>query len=442
MKFKINLKSVFGSFIFLYPLTPWYLNIGPLNYVNIVSICFIIMWISCYNKNFSPLMHTNVFFWIYLLVYSLQALFDTTLVKAFAYISAQLVVCIIVASEIKTKKLFQYTLDTLIAAGGILSILGIIEGITKVNIFQMISNGNAEFYNEIRLGILRIATSFSHPIVYCNYLCFLSAIIAYRLNNVISDKRRKILRLIYVAVIINAILTLSRSTLLILAIEQIIIAYKLGIVKLWKKVFSIGITLLLIVFVLNLCESSILNKLQNILYMFLSILNEKYSSLYSVDFGMNTNAVGNRLDLYNWVISTLKGHELFGMGTSAKFSYLVYGFESTLNYSYTWIKTSIENEYLYNYFIHGIFGLAVLVLSYVGNLYYLLKRNIFQKKSKIRKFDEKQLNFNFIALVVLVGYYVSLFSVSQSDTVRIYNIFVCLIFAYNYIQRTEFRKTL
>ena len=190
---KIKFNYVLLAFIFLYPITPWYIAFGPLNLVNIVALIFVVLWAFGTKIQLVSLSKTSAFFWIYLVVYSMQAVFDTSITNAFAYIIAQLVVCLIFYSEVRKRNLLKESLQTLAYAGGFLAITGLVEEITRVNIFHIISRlPENNFYKEIRLGIYRIETSFSHPIVYCAYLCFIAGILVYLIEHEESFKKKRL----------------------------------------------------------------------------------------------------------------------------------------------------------------------------------------------------------------------------------------------------------
>ena len=432
---RLKFENILLAFIFIYPITPWYITFGPLNLVNIVSMIFIAFWIVGSNMRIANFSRTNAFFWIYLLVYSVQALIDTSLVKAIAYIIAQLTVCLIVYTEMRKRKIFVEALHMLVYAAGILSVIGLVEEVTRTNIFHIISRlPSSSFYTEIRLGIYRIETSFSHPIVYCAYLCFIAGLLNYLINNEIEKKRRRIFRIIYILVIINALLTMSRSTLFVLLLEQMILGYMTGGIKFSKKILLALAFLIFILVISSALGLSYISKIKDIWYMYLAIFHVNYSSMYSTSFGMNESGIGNRLELFTWVADAVKGHELFGMGTSANFAYSVKAVESTWNYSYTWTKTSIENEYLYNYFIHGLVGILTFVLNICGVIIYAIKTNKISKPytANIEGIVENKMTFPKVMTILLIGYGISLFSVRSSDNVRMFNILICILFTYNY----------
>lgn len=64
-----------------------------------------------------------------------------------------------------------------------MSLLGIVESITKINLFQLFSNANGlTFFHEVRYGFLRIMGTFGQPISYGLYQVFIIALIIYRMK--------------------------------------------------------------------------------------------------------------------------------------------------------------------------------------------------------------------------------------------------------------------
>jgi len=440
MKLKINMNGVLLGFIFLYPITPWYITIGSVNLVNILAIFFVAFWFSLSGSRWiASFKGTSVCFWLYLVVYSIQALIDSSFSRSIAYIVAQLVVCIILFTEARKRNIFEQAIDMLIYAAAFLSVMGIFEEVTHINIFHLISGlPISYFYTETRLGIYRIETSFSHPIVYCAYLCIIAGLITYRMNALKGNSKVRIYRVFYFLVLINAVFTMSRSALVVLIAEQIVIGYQTGIIKFSKKMGLIALIALFALVMGAALRLPIIMKLQDLGYMFLAMFDDSYSNLYSTAFGMNKNAVGNRLELYTWVADAVEGHELFGMGTAAKFAYDVQTTGSAWNTIYTWTKTSIENEYLYNYYIHGIIGVISFSMGILGSILYSIKVNKKRKSIKpVKIYNEAELTFSKVMIILLIGYAATLFSVRSSDNVRMYNVLMCLMFGYYYSLRNR-----
>ncbi|WOO38855.1 O-antigen ligase family protein [Anaerocolumna sp. AGMB13020] len=446
MRIKVNSKTILMGFLFLYPIVPWYISIGPLNLVNIISFLFVLWWFFYSRKINIPSKSTNIGFWLYMIIYSAQAFYDTTILKAFAYFTAQLVVCIILCSEINRQRVFDQAMDALIYAGGFLCITGLFEEVTRFNIFHRISGlDNAYFYTEIRLGFYRIETSFSHPIVYCGYLCFIAGILLYQMTKAVQGSHKeRLYKTVYLLVIINAVLTMSRSTLIVFVLEQVIILSMTGLVKFSKKALSGVLAGALLLALLSIFNFQAFEKIKNIWYMCIAVFDDRYSSLYTASFGLNESGMGNRIDLFNWVSDAIKGHELLGMGTSQEFSYSVNATNAIWGTSYSWTKSSIENEYLYNYYIHGLLGLISFCFCIIGSLLYVSKvyrmRRHFVRKESI---GEKSLTFSGVMTVLLFGYAITLFFVRSSDNVRMFNVLMCLLFGYySKLREARYREKL
>lgn len=355
-------------------------------------------------------------FWLFLAVYNVQVLYDTGAYEAFTYFLQYTMICIVITKCVNSEKRFLTVIDVLIKFSFIIGFFGIFEAVSKINVFHVLAP-QIEFYTEIRLGILRIMTTFYHPISYCNYLIFIGSLILYRMQMIQIKGKQTFLRFVYMVVVINSILTLSRSTMLIFIVTQIFIAYKMGFLKMSvNKFWYVIITILPLLF-LEASGSKVLGAINNIFLMFLSLFDSSYVSKITVDFGENSSGIGNRLDLYSWVYSTVRDHIIFGMGTNTTFSYAISQYQT---------KSSIEVEYLRILFNHGIVGLTTLIASFVGTLVFLIRR-----VNKLEIHAEK-VGFNVVAFVTLLGYYISFFAVNQSEDAKIYLIFIGLVIAYNH----------
>lgn len=413
------------AFIAIYPIAPWYITFGPINLVNLISILFVVIWIASGCTKICSLSKTNAFFWAYLIVYSVQALVDSSITKSTAYIVSQLLVCIILYTELRKNRIFEDAIRVLTNVGICVGVYGIFEEVTRINIFHIISRLPEEyFFSEIRLGIFRIETAFSHPIVYGGYLCFIAALILYRISTTKDEKEIRLLRTGYIIVLINSLLTLSRSSLIILIIEQFIFLLNTRQVRAIKRIILYLSIISLVIILAIIAIPSFARIFQNIGYMFLSIFDDKYSSLYTIRFGRNVNAIGNRTDLYAWVRESIQGNEIFGVGTEHEFAYEVRSYNSAWG-NYSWIKKSIENEYLYNLYLHGIVGLVSFILNIVGSVFYLYNEYRQSRKQKIGILSVYLYN----TIIVIAGYALLLLSVSASDNVRMYNVIMCLTFA-------------
>ena len=229
--------------------------------------------------------------------------------------------------------------------------------------------------------------------------------------------RQKFIKIAYTMVVVNVLLTLSRSTMIIFALTQIIIAYKMGYLK-WsvKKIWCVTAAFLLIL-ILMFTDSNIIELAQNVVYMFLSLMDSSFLSKITVSFGTNELGVGNRLDLYKWVYWTVQYNSILGMGTNASFDYAINAYQT---------KSSIEVEYLNIFFKHGLVGLISMVAACISTIIFLMR------SVKACKISTDKVSFNFVALITMLGYYASFFAVNQSRDVKIYLVFMCLAIVYNH----------
>lgn len=414
----ITLSNVILFFVLLYPIIPIYIEIGPLNFAHIISIILALFFLLSINKEPIPIISSNILFWIHMMVYMVQALKDSNIMKSLSYFIAPILICYILVVKIKSSEMFLSVLDKLIIGGFILCIYGIVESITRVNILHLYANSDIEFYKEIRLGNLRVVSTFAHPIVYCNYLLLLSSVLLYRMTTELSKRKKKFFIITYIVLLINVVCTLSRSSLIAIAMLHIILGYKIGFFKVFKNVMPAFVLGGFTIIVLELMGKDILINGQNIIYMFISLIDSSYAQKYSATFGRNSSGVGQRTLLYQWVYRAIQSHKIFGLGTDAAFSYQV---------NIYWTKTSIENQYLYELYQHGFVGLITMTLSYVGSVFYALNHYLKRKAA----FFENELSFNFVIAVTLIIYYVELFAVRQTSDSRLYYIIISMLIVYN-----------
>ena len=149
---------------------------------------------------------------------------------------------------------------------------------------------------------------------------------------------------------------------------------------------------------------------------------DKLLDSYLAIFSNNNNSeiysgVGDRFKLYSWVTGDMDGKYLLGVGTKV--------FEYRLD-AYS-IKESIEVEYLHYLYYYGIIGLVSLIVSYLSKLIYLNKI-----KSKGRIFqEEKNYNFNFYVKCFIYFFLIVLFSTTQGEVRKLYNILIPMVIGYN-----------
>lgn len=363
-----------------------------------------------------------------LILYCLQALLDTGMAAAINSVVSTVFIVIIVAENVRNEVDFTKAIDALLNVSLPLLLLGVVEAITGNNLFHLagLTHPSATFYNEIRLGIHRVNSTFGHPIVYCNYLSMIAALCIYRLSCEIKKKKRNWLKFVYAMTILNVLLTVSRSVMLVFIGEQIVLLAIKGERWLTKRKIVIFLFAIVGALVSDFLGLGILDKVSDVINMILQVFglgSDNYSSSFS-SIGYS-GIEGDRWKLYVWVAASIAGKWIFGQGTETAFSYMATGYRE---------KTAIENYYLSTLFHHGVVGLAVLIIGLLGLLYYLL---IYEKKSReVHKklSSENRLTFNTSMICILLGEIVSYFMVDQSGEVRLFYICIGLVLAYNRIQ--------
>ena len=377
------------------------------------------------NKSIKVKYGTAGIYILSLFLYSLHALWDTGILTAVNSIVSSAMVVLIVSKNVRNRFDFNKVIDGLLYAAFPLLILGILEAITGINIFQQstLTLSGASFYTETRLGIHRVSSVFGHPIVFCNYLSIIAALCIYRLSCVLIRKKRRQFQLIYVMTILNVLLTVSRSVMLVFIAQQIILLTLKGEHWLTKRKISFLLLIIIGALLSDIFGLGISEKISDIFNMILQVFglgSDSYSSNFS-SIGY-TGVVGDRWNLYLWVILSLTGNWIFGRGTTTAFSYMATEYRE---------KTSIENFYLSTLYHHGIVGLIVMLFGLAGLMYYLIKKLNKNRKFNKKLSNENRLTFNAVMLCIIIGEIVSYFMVDQSGEVRIIYICVGLAMAYN-----------
>jgi hypothetical protein len=415
-KLEISTFRIYALLIALFTVLPGYVIIFGINSEIVVVILMLVVGMLSIKMHNRQSIRYNFFFWLFLILYNIQVLFDSGSFEAFKYLLQYILLCLIFIKTVSNINRFFTVIDFLIYASFVLEVFGIFEAFIGTNILHALAP-DIKFAAETRLGLLRVMTTFYHPISYCNYLMFVGSLILYRLQSQEQISKLKFLKIAYTMMFVNIILTLSRSTMIIFALSQIIIAYKIGYLK-WsvKKNWYVMAAFMLIL-ILMLIGSNIIELAKNVIYMFLSLVDSSFLSKITVSFGTNELGVGNRFDLYKWVYWTVRNNSILGMGTNTSFAYAINAYQT---------KSSIEVEYLNIFFKHGFVGLISMVAACISTIIFLFRR------VKAFKISTDIVSFNFVALITMLGYYTSFFAVNQSRDVKIYLVFMCLVIVYNH----------
>lgn len=407
-------------FLALFVVVPVNYGIGPLNLPRLFSLAIVVLFMFR-NKTIKlkPLRRNNILFWAFIILHIVQLLFGGSVLIAVSYFLSYFLVTYICIIYFDCESKVYKFIDDLIIVATVLSLIGMIESVSGRYLIQG-SILNAE--KAVRYGFLRCAATFGHPIGFGLFQACIALLAFYRISTVNSKKRRKRFIVCYIAIVVSCFLTVSRLAMCFYAAGQVLLAFKMGVNKFIKYLmfvvlfFTVALTVLDIAGI-DLFGSLISDFVVSFENMFLGADNVTSS---------DTVGFGNRMDLYGWVIKDVGNDWLFGKGAEAQFAYKMYDW---------FTKTSIEVQYLNIFYNFGLVGVVSLVISYIGNIVYMSKKNI-------GKFDsEKKLVLSSVLLIIFVIYYICLFGVQETDTLRIYCILIALGIAYkNILQRKRMKE--
>ncbi len=439
---KINYNLLFLLFVALFPILPTYFEVLSFPVYRLIGILVVLLGgLYCYEQGYLKNIPTTwengkqwiltlyqdmnlskleLLFLIWIAWKAVTCVFNRAVTNAFWLIMLA-VICIIVVVYVNNMERLNQALDVLIYTAGIVGIFGIIECMTHFNIFNVINTVGAQLnYNPPRFGLLRILSFSSHTIHYCLYCMLILGLIFYRGMN--SDKKIKY-AVIYGIVFINAILTLSRSSLLCLFACQIILFYFTDPKGFWKKMGKLILAGGILGILACLLIPAVREALKSFILMFLVIIDNTLAPEIAANYGTdNIYGIGNRFDLYSWVMEELKGHTLMGVGPWNEFNHLYQIFRDG-----EWIyqrKIGIEVNYLDLLYKYGIFTLILEVAAY-GKA---MVTGIFSKDTPMK--SEKVLTFSKTCGTLILSYLVCWFAVGQGSEIKLILMIVALFFAY------------
>lgn len=398
--------------LLLYPVLPQYIYIfhglNIANFMGAVAILCVVMGGLIYKWEIPYLV---IPYFIYSAYYCAMYCTKGEWLSAVSYIMMTVIIPSLIIGFVNTKRRFETAVDLLIDSGFVLALFGIVESITKINLFQLVSNAeNLTFFHEIRYGFLRIMGTFGQPISYGLYQVFVIALIIYRLKSyTLCSQKCFFLKTAYLLSIINIILTVSRIPIIACIVLHIFLLYKRSKKKLVNYLVATLILLLLLVIINDAVGIKI------------PLISDLLSSLGNVTFDseINSGGAGDRFILWQWVALSVGDKWLFGKGISTEFAYKVYEWQT---------KTSIENQYLNVFFHVGIVGVALLLFSYVTVLIYAKRKD---------SNGSENCSFNLIFFSMMLIYFICELGVQETDITRMYCIWISLLVSYNRIERME-----
>lgn len=424
---KISKDIIIIFLLSIYIITPLYFEIFSISAMNIIATIIVIISLRL-DRIFKiklikyKMIYLCVIIWF--IITSISLLFNQSATEIIFRFLRCILLFLAINEMCKNKDKFLNIIHALVVTGGIISIFGIIEEVTHFNIFSLLLHeGETLNYNPLRFGILRILSFSAQTISYGVYLMFVLALCVYIMQ--FGDKKKqKVYRIIYFLLWVNLLLTLSRSIIMCTIISQILLLFLQGKKEFIKNALKIIVILIIGLGIGSFIFPKIKESVEMIIYMLLAIFDEKYIGLISSSFGGdNLNALGNRVDLYNWVSSSMGKKWIWGNGINAKFHFPY--LETNGIFTWTQYKDSIEVQYLNILYRYGITGLVASILVYISTLYTCLVGKF--KKS----LWENKIGFNAVCFVVLCAYYINFFAVNQSSDQNIFYTIIMLLIIYN-----------
>ena len=426
----ISLFDVTILFIALYPIIPTYFLIGGISFCLILELGYplLVMFASRgrISRFGSDLRMTAICLILFSLSTGLSSIMNSEIVPLIRFLFSVPIMGLVIITEVNTEERLNRCIDVIVNVACVISILGIIESITGFNIFTLLNTANSVLNEQMRLGLLR-AKSFTYQSnSYGSYLMLVSALCIYRMNSNNTRFQSKKWSIKYFLICTAVVFTISRGSIILFLLCQILIWSKIGVAKLVKKLIILMIIILVGYYISTMLLTQFSDLLSNLLYTVLSVFDD---SLVDNISGSNTgvaSAEGHRLLLYSWVWESIKNNLWFGMGSQATLNYRYY--VGNASYGYYAIKNSIEVEILNCMYRYGIICMISKVIFYLS----ILKTALLGRR---KKDGLQKLSFDICCGISFLVYYITLFSVAQDTESRIFYLIVFLFFASKKIRR-------
>ena len=363
--------------------------------------------------------------WLYAVTYIGSLIihfYSGSIVSAITFWGFFFVAPYIVKRSIRTREDFEKVISIIIVLFMIYAALGICESLTHFNLFDIIWNRNVVegFANRYRYGIYRNHGISMVSINNAMLVNMVWAIAAYRLC--IAKKRKSFWLIAYIIIGMDVLLIMSRAVIAIGVVAQCYIFHKKGVKWLANKILVITVLVIL---------GAILfyDQIQNVI----SIVVGLFTPIIEQILGNKADTVdgtGERLILWNWVYSTVKNHLFTGIGFQTPFQYQYSGISGI--YSWTATKTSIEVQWLAVLYEKGLFGMIGFIIFQMGSLKKALKL-----KSENKMIGGGQFTFASVAIVIVVSYFVELFTCAAAEDLQFFYIIMGIITSYGWILQNE-----
>lgn len=440
----MNFKRFFWCFILILPFLPSYFSfkisdaIPLISGIRILFLFFIIDQLLI-KRRIQTLVGTikKDKFKIFIFIYGISIVFTglyhftigdkTALIGSISILIEDVLFYYLILMNIQIEKskldkqFINKFLHTICISAFILSILGIVEYLTSFNVFTLLETSNVEGVSSstyIRQGNLRISTSFSHSLGYGLYLLLLIPIAYFQYKNSSKRNSRNFYLTLTLLLLINMLLTSSRSTLIAFFVSLV---FYFLMSNLRKK---LNLFLLICFFIIPLLGFSITPMAEEI--PVLSIVGKNVKALsdtllgttYIDEYGSNSDPFIYRETLIQYAFSLNGSENILGKGIGfIRSQPLVFDIPELNPYGPT-ISYSVDNFFINQKLEIGWIGLITTILLFASIIYFAFKHR-------------KEQNIYLIFLVSLIGYTCELFMVNSLDTLKYFWIITALLSAFS-----------
>ena len=354
---------------------------------------------------------------VYMVYYILRYVIAAEYVSLIGFLVDTFLLPALIISLVESRKTLDYFIHIFLRILLLYDILCVVEMLTGFNIWRTIG-AFVEYIDTKRYGFQRSFGSFTTYINNGAFLLLAFPLIYYAR---VYMKEKRMAAILHVATWAAIISTLSRGPLLVAVLLEIIWVWSNGLFRFIRRHF-LAILLALLGLIALMQVEAVSQVVNSFLNMFLAIFDDDVASEISGIFGNNTNGIGHRLSLFNWVWSTLKsGNIWIGTGPNYAFNYAFLTSRGSMH-----VKQSIENYYLSQMYRFGIVGLALLITFLVSRLTEVRGRIPGDLRASAPTVTRRENTFQFRLYTTLICYYILLLTVSAVDDYKMFFILITI----------------
>lgn len=412
-----SMKVLVWLYLILYPILPSYTRLFGYTVYSLLSISFLLITLFFNINNISRiskkyLLATTSVIVLYLVPFLAHGEYDRILYEVIEILIP--ITFLLLAFRRFNKTDIESAISILIGVSALLCVFGIIEFLTSFNVFSLIENmqyDNPRFGSiaATRLGIIRIEQSFNTALTYALYLLMAFSLSFYKF----FKDRKKIYLVIMILQIVNVMLTMTRGiSLVFIAGTCVLFLVNNKYIGL-KRTASIALFLVLLMVGVVLAFPDVLGSINDMLGSAINLIIGGQNDIDQSGFMRQTYqaAAFNALKNFNVV--------LFGVGE--------YGLRDLV---------SIDNEWLLEITAYGIFGLLGFIIFLSVPVI-----SIFKAIKYCHRLGNKHEEFFFkCMLVMLIEYYVSIYTVAQMAEAKMFYLVLVIIIAYSRIVSWEYKE--